>query len=40
MARFMRWQGIVVFIALSALITGALYFFAETLVKNVIVSSA
>ena len=40
MARFMRWQGMVTFIILSALVAGLLYFFAESLVKTVIVSSA
>ncbi len=36
----MRWQGMVAFIVLSALVTGLLYFFVESLVKTVIVSSA
>jgi uncharacterized protein (TIGR03545 family) len=40
MARFIRWQGMVAFIFLSALVAGLLYFFAESLVKTVIVSSA
>jgi uncharacterized protein (TIGR03545 family) len=40
MARFIRWQGIVAFIVLSALVAGLLYFFAESLVKTAIVSSA
>tara|TARA_B100000809_G_scaffold50866_1_gene45951 strand:- start:362 stop:643 length:282 start_codon:yes stop_codon:yes gene_type:complete len=40
MASFMRWQGMVAFIVLSALVTGLLYFFVESLVKTVIVSSA
>ncbi|MFQ3277456.1 MAG: hypothetical protein ACI8SZ_001796, partial [Colwellia sp.] len=40
MARFIRWQGMVAFIILSALVAGLLYFFAESLVKTVIVSSA
>ena len=40
MAKFIRWQGIVAFIVLSALVTGFLYFFAESLVKSGIVSSA
>ena len=40
MAKFIRWQGIVAFIVLSALVAGFLYFFAESLVKSGIVSSA
>ena len=40
MARFIRWQGMVAFIVLSALVAGLLYFFAESLVKTAIVSSA
>jgi len=40
MARFIRWQGMVAFIVLSALVSGILYFFAESLVKTAIVSSA
>ena len=40
MARFIRWQGMVAFIVLSALVAGILYFFAEILVKTAIVSSA
>ena len=40
MAKFIRWQGIVAFIFLSALVAGFLYFFAESLVKSGIVSSA
>jgi len=40
MARFIRWQGIVAFIVISALVAGILYFFAESLVKTAIVSSA
>ncbi len=40
MARFIRWQGMVAFIVLSALVAALLYFFAESLVKNAIVSSA
>jgi uncharacterized protein (TIGR03545 family) len=40
MARFIRWQGIVAFIVLSVLVAGLLYFFAESLVKTAIVSSA
>jgi uncharacterized protein (TIGR03545 family) len=40
MARFIRWQGLVAFIVLSALVTGLLYFFAESLVKTAIISSA
>jgi len=40
MARFIRWQGMVSFIALSILVAGILYCFAESLVKSAIVSSA
>lgn len=40
MARFIRWQGMVAFIVLSALVAGLLYFFAESLVKTAIVNSA
>ncbi|KGJ89099.1 TIGR03545 family protein [Colwellia psychrerythraea] len=40
MARFIRWQGIIAFIVLSALVVAFLYFFAETLVKKAIISSA
>ena len=40
MARFIRWQGMVVFVLLSALVAGLLYLFAESLVKRAIVSSA
>jgi len=40
MAKFIRWQGIVAFIVLSALVAGFLCFFAESLVKSGIVSSA
>jgi len=39
MARFIRWQGIVAFFVLSALVAGLLYLFAESLVKAAIVSS-
>ena len=34
MARFIRWQGMVAFIVLSALVAGILYLFAESLVKQ------
>jgi len=40
MARFIRWQGMVAFVLLSALVAGLLYLFAESLVKRAIVSSA
>jgi len=40
MARFIRWQGMVAFVLLSALVAGLLYLFAESLVKSAIVSSA
>jgi len=40
MARFIRWQGLVAFIVLSALVTVFLYLFAETLVKKAMVNSA
>jgi uncharacterized protein (TIGR03545 family) len=40
MARFIRWQGLVAFVLLSALVAGLLYLFAESLVKSAIVSSA
>ncbi|MEY8213772.1 MAG: TIGR03545 family protein [Colwellia sp.] len=40
MARFIRWQGMVAFVLLSALVAALLYFFAESLVKTAIVSSA
>jgi len=40
MARLIRWQGMVAFIVLSALVAGTLYLFAESLVKTAIVSSA
>ena len=40
MARFIRWQGMVAFVLLSALVSGLLYLFAESLVKSAIVSSA
>ncbi|PKI12669.1 TIGR03545 family protein [Colwellia sp. 12G3] len=40
MARFIRWQGIMAFVILTALVVGLLYFFAESLVKTAIVSSA
>ena len=40
MARFIRWQGMIAFIVLTALVGVLLYFFAETLVKKAIVSSA
>jgi len=40
MARFIRWQGMVAFLALSILVAGILYLFAENLVKTAIVSSA
>ncbi len=40
MARFIRWQGMVAFVLLSALVAGLLYLFAENLVKSAIVSSA
>ena len=39
MARFIRWQGMVAFVLLSALVAGLLYLFAESLVKSAIVSS-
>lgn len=39
MARFIRWQGIVAFFVLSALVAGLLYLFAESLVKAAIVRS-
>lgn len=40
MTRFIRWQGMVAFVLLSALVAALLYFFAESLVKTAIVSSA
>ena len=40
MARFIRWQGMVAFIVLSTLVVAFLYFFAETLAKKAIISSA
>jgi uncharacterized protein (TIGR03545 family) len=40
MARFIRWQGMVAFIILSALVAVILYLFAENLVKKAIISSA
>jgi len=40
MTRFIRWQGLLAFIVLSALVTVFLYLFAETLVKKGIISSA
>jgi len=40
MARFIRWQGLVAFIVLSALVTVFLYLFAEALVKKAMVNSA
>lgn len=40
MARFIRWQGIIAFVVLSALVTVFLYFFAESLVKSALVNSA
>jgi uncharacterized protein (TIGR03545 family) len=40
MARFIRWQGIVAFIVLSALVAGLIYLFAESLAKSAIVTSA
>ncbi len=40
MARFIRWQGLVAFIVLSALVAVFLYLFAETLVKKAMVTSA
>lgn len=40
MARFIRWQGMIAFVLLSALVAGVLYLFAESLVKSAIVSSA
>ena len=39
MKRFIRWQGMVAFLLLSALVVGGLYFFAESLVKSAIVST-
>ncbi|WP_019028528.1 TIGR03545 family protein [Colwellia piezophila] len=40
MVRFIRWQGMIAFIVISALVITFMYFFAETLVKKAIVSSA
>jgi len=40
MARFIRWQGLVSFIVLSALVAVFLYLFAENLAKKALVSSA
>lgn len=40
MARFIRWQGLVAFVVLSALVSVFLYLFAETLVKNGMITSA
>lgn len=40
MARFIRWQGTIAFIVLTALVAAFLYFFAESLVKSAIVNSA
>ncbi|GAW95910.1 MULTISPECIES: TIGR03545 family protein [Colwellia] len=40
MARFIRWQGMVAFLVLSALVVVFGYFFAESLVKKALVSSA
>jgi uncharacterized protein (TIGR03545 family) len=40
MARFIRWQGLVAFITLGALVAVFLYLFAETLAKKALVSSA
>ncbi len=40
MTRFLRWQGVVSFVVLSALVVVFLYMFAETLVKRVMVNSA
>lgn len=40
MARFIRWQGMIAFILLSALVVVFFYLFAESLVKKAIVSSA
>jgi uncharacterized protein (TIGR03545 family) len=40
MARFIRWQGLVAFISLSALVAVFLYFFAESLARMALVSSA
>lgn len=40
MARFIRWQGSIAFVALTALVIVFLYFFAESLVKSAIVTSA
>ncbi|MBU2871828.1 TIGR03545 family protein [Colwellia sp. E2M01] len=40
MTKFIRWQGIIGFVAITALIISLLYFFAETLVKKGIVASA
>ena len=39
MMRFIRWQGLVAFVVLTALVSLLLYFFAETLVKKAIISS-
>ena len=40
MARFIRWQGMIAFMVLSALVVVFIYLFAESLVKKAIVSSA
>lgn len=40
MKRFIRWQGIIAFIVLGALLVITLYFFAETLAKSALISSA
>ncbi len=39
MTRFIRWQGLVAFVVLAALLAVFFYFFAETLVKKTIISS-
>ena len=40
MARFIRWQGLVAFVVLSTIVVAFLYFFAETLVKKGLISTA
>ena len=40
MARFIRWQGLVAFVVLSTIVVAFLYFFAETIVKKGLISTA
>ena len=40
MTKFLRWQGLVAFIVLSALIAVFFYLFAESLAKKGIISAA